>query len=61
MQVHFPGKTTCAKFDVTVIDNDILESNETFNVFIDPFSLPYGVGLCNNASAEVTILNDDSK
>lgn len=59
--VTFPAGTTCASFDVPIIDDVILESNETFDMIIMETSLPYGVKLDDSNRAKVTILDNDSK
>ena len=61
IQVLVPGGKTCASFDVNIVDDVIVESKETFNVSIDPLSLPYGIVLGNITTAEVVILDDDGK
>ena len=59
--VVFSAGVASISFDVPIIDDNILEQSETFNVSIDPISLPYGVTLGSTESAVVTILDDDSK
>ena len=44
-----------------MVDDMILEGSESFNVSIDPLSLPYGVVLGDIANATVKILDDESK
>ena len=46
-----------------MVDNVVekLEDSEKFIVSIDPLSLPYGVVLGNNPTAEVVIMDDDGK
>ena len=61
IRVLFPGGTTRAAFDVRMVDNVRLENSETFEVSIDPLSLPYGVVLGRITSSEVVILDNDSK
>ena len=46
-------------FSVTITDDDIREMSETFNLIIDPSSLPNGVTSSNNAT--VTILDQDGE
>ena len=63
-QVLFPGGTTTAKFDVTVIDDKSIitvENPERLKISIDPLSLPYGVVLGDITSAELYILDNDGK
>ena len=59
IQILFSGGKTCTTFNVKINDNDRLESNKSFNVTIDPLSLPYGIVLCTITTAEVVILDDD--
>ena len=44
-----------------MVDNVMLEESEKFIVSIDPLSLPYGVSLGDNPTAEVIIMDDDGK
>ena len=59
--VLFPGGATSSAFDVYVVDDLVIENSESFSVSIDPFTLPYGVVLGEISSAEVEIVDDDSK
>ena len=64
IRVLFPSGTTAAKFDILMIDETniiTVENTERFRVSIDPLSLPYGVVLGANLSAEVNILDIDGK
>ena len=61
VQVLFPGGQTRVSFDVRMVDNVMLEDSEKFIVSIDPLSLPYGVSLGDNPTAEVFIMDDDGK
>ena len=64
IRVLFPGGTTAAKFDVHIIDDKSIitvENTEKLRVSIDPLSLPYGVVIGANPSAEVNILDMDGK
>ena len=60
-RVIFPNGLTTASLRVSTNDDSKFETNEKFNVSIDPLSLPYGVILGSTASAVVTIADDDSK
>ena len=51
---HFP-------FNISVFDDDTIEKDETFQLVIDPSSLPCGVTVSGSGKATVTILNDDGK
>ena len=57
--VTFPAEQTRVLFDVPVTDDDIHEMSETFNLIIDPSSLPNGVTSSN--SSTVTIMDQDGK
>lgn len=61
IQVLFPCGKTNVSFDFHIKDDKTLEGQETFNVSIDPLSLPFGVALSNISTAEIIILDDDSK
>ena len=59
--IQFSGRHTRASYNIMIINNEKLEDTETFNVSIDPLCLPCGIVLGDNTSAEVVILDDDSK
>ena len=59
--VRFPPDTTCVPFDVPVINDNILEHNETFSLIIWSTSLPDQVIIGNPRQSTVTIIDDDSK
>ena len=62
--VIFASGITNASFNVTIIDNNQLESNETFYLFINPSSLPtisVNITISDPSQATVTILDDDCK
>ena len=63
VQVLFPGGITRTTFDVRMVGNMVekLEDSEKFVVSIDPLSLPYGVVLGDNPTAEVIIMDNDGK
>ena len=42
-----------------MVDTVMLEDSEKFIVSIDPLSLPYGVVLGDNPTAEVVIMDND--
>ena len=60
-RVIFINEITTASLRVSINDDSMFETHETFIVSIDPLSLPYGVILGSTASAVVTIVDDDSK
>ena len=57
--VTIPAGENDVTFSVTITDDDILEMSETFNLIIDPSSLPSGVTSSNNTT--VTILDQDGE
>jgi len=57
--VTIPAGDNDVAFSVTITDDDIREMSETFNLIIDPSSLPYGVTSSNNVT--VTILDQDGE
>ena len=46
---------------MTIIDDYILEDDETFDITIYELSVPYGITLGTSATTTVTIRDDDSK
>ena len=59
--VTFSAGQTRAFFDVTILEDEEIEDTETFRVSIFELSVPYGVNLGFDTSAEVDITDDDSK
>jgi len=59
--VIIPAGDTSFTFDVTIIDDDILENDEDFNLTIVPGTLPNGVTSGDPGRSTVTIINDDGK
>ena len=57
--VTIPAGETSATFNVTIINDNILENDEDFDLIIVPGSLPNGVTRGNPGRATVTITNDD--
>ena len=57
--VTIPAGDNYVTFSVPITDDDIREMSETFNLIIDPSSLPNGVTSSNNAT--VTILDQDGE
>ena len=55
--VMFPAGVTIVSFDVPIIDDNILEGNEKFRMFIVRSSLPRHVVSCEVCSAKVLITN----
>jgi len=59
--VTFPAGDTKVSFNVTIIDDEILESNEIFQLSINSEKLPVNVIVNNLSNITVTILDDDCK
>jgi len=57
--VTIPAGDNDVTFSVATTDDDIREMSETFNLIIDPSSLPNGVTGSNDAT--VTILDQDGE
>ena len=54
-----PAGLTTALFNVSITNDDIFESNETFDLSINIFSLPSNAAVGDPSQATVIILNDD--
>ena len=52
---------TKVSYDIIVLNDNVLEGNETFYVFINPVTLPRDVTVGDIYQAGITIINDDSK
>ena len=61
VKVRFSAGQTRVSFDVNIIDDDLMENSETFRITIYDLSVPYGITLGFYTSAEVTIVDNDSK
>ena len=59
--VTIPAGHTSVSFNITIIDNNVVEDNKIFSLTIAPESLPYLVSRGNPGVAMVTIVNDDGK
>ena len=59
--VTFPAGETSVPFDIGIIDDNIHEDNEDFDLTITRKTLPDGVTPGNPNSATVTIVDDDRK
>ena len=59
--VRIPAGATNASFFVTIYDDDIIESNETFRLTVSPQSLPHYVHYGSINSTTVTIVDEQSK
>ena len=61
LYITFPAGTTCAPFDIPIIDDIHSEANETFTVSIMNSSLPFGLRLEDPNNAVLTIVDNDCK
>ena len=52
---------TRVSFDVNIIDDRILENNETFDLSINSNTLPNRVNIDNPSKATMTIVDNDGK
>ena len=59
--VRIPAGTTVVPFDIPIVDDNILEGNEDFDIIIVPGSLPDDVSVGNPGRATVNIIDDDRK
>ena len=59
--VRFPAGVTNVSFDVPIRDDNILESDEVFNLTIDPSSLRRRVTVSDPSQAVVTIIDNESE
>ena len=59
LNITFPAGVTCSSFDVPIIDDELSESNETFDIAIVKESLPYGVVFGDTERTTVTIADND--
>ena len=61
MVVSFKEGTNNALLNISVLDDNLLEDDETFILIIDSSSIPNNVIIEKPSNATVTILNDDGK
>lgn len=59
--VTFTAGSTSVAFNVTFIDDNISEGNETFNLTISPRLLPEGITVGDPDEVIVIIVDDDSE
>ena len=57
--ITFPMGETRFLLNVTIVNDNILENNETFNLTINPSSLPGNIKVGNPGQATVIIRDDD--
>ena len=59
--ITIPAGQTTFSFNVSIIDDDVLEGNEDFNLIILAESLQNNITLGDHNRSTVTIMDDDSK
>ena len=59
--VTIPAGQITTPFNISITDDNVLERNESFNIFIIPELLPSDISLGNPNRTTVTIVDDDSK
>ena len=59
--ITFPAGETLAVFNVSIIDDNIVEDNENFTLSINSSSLPNEVTTASQVFAVVTIVDYDSE
>jgi len=59
--VEFPTGKTIIQFNVSIINDDMYEVNETFGLTINQSLLPLGASTTYPDQAAVIIINDDCK
>ena len=59
--ILFPAGVTRVAFNVTIIEDNILELNETFSISIDPLTLSKKVTIGSSSHTTVTIIDNDSE
>jgi len=59
--ITIPARSTKWQFNITILNDKILEADETFYVSILSGSLPDHVSTINSSRASVTIIDDDCK
>ena len=59
--VTIPAGETSVSFNISIIDDNIFEGNESFSLTIDSSSLPSRVLLQESCVVVITIVNDDGE
>ena len=59
--VEFNAGVTRVSFNVSIVNDNIHEGNETFNLIINPSSLPSEVAVTNPNQTIVIIVDDDGR
>ena len=60
-RITIPADVISLPFTISINNDDLMEDNEYFSLFINTETLPLGVYLGHPYSALVTIIDDDSK
>ena len=59
--ILFPAGVTRITFNVTIVEDNMLEHDESFSVSVDPLILPNRVTIGSSGHTVVTIIDDESK
>ena len=59
--ITIPAGESQVSFNISIIDDDVFEGNESFSVTIDPSSLPSRIILFSTCLLNVTIVDDDGE
>ena len=59
--VTIPAGEITVSFNISVINDNIFEGNESFNIDVDPSSLPSGVLVQPHSMLMITIVDDDGE
>ena len=59
--ITFPARTTIVYLDIPIINDNIVEDDESFILTINSSSLPIDIFIGNGNETTVTIANDDCK
>ena len=59
--VIIPAEESSIQFDISIVDDDVLEGNERFNLIINSSSLPNHVTVTTPYQARVIIVDNDGE
>ena len=59
--IRVPAGLTNVSYDILINNDNLLEDDENFYLFINPSLLPSGVAVSYDNQVMVTIINDDGK
>ena len=59
--ITIPADVTSLQFTISINNDDLIEGNEYFSLFINIEALPFGVDHGHPYTSLVTIIDDDSK